>query len=342
LAPGAAASIRMGREFPCYLVTKGSDGQVRGGIATRSEIDLPAGDVLVEVAASSLNYKDALAATGHPGVAKSLPHVPGIDCAGRVIESSSPRFAVGDEVLITGYGLGEDRWGGWAGLVRMPADFVVPLPVGLSLVESMIYGTAGFTAAQSVLAIQERGIEPGRGPVLVTGASGGVGTLAVALLAKAGFEVVAVTGKTTAHDQLSRLGAKSFLGRDDVVDSTSRPLLSSRWSAAIDTVGGQTLATIVRSTMHRAVIAVCGLVGGAELPLTVYPFLLRGVNLVGIDSAKCPMPSRLAIWSLLAGKWKVDRLGDLAETIDLSGIDAAVQRILAGQVTGRIVVVPRP
>ena len=204
--------------------------------------------MLIRVAYSSLNYKDALATQGHPGVVRTFPHVPGIDCAGTVVESTSPDYRPGDEVLVTGYDLGAGHWGGFAEFVRVPAEWIVPLPAGLSLRDAMIYGTAGFTAAQCVTAIVERGIDPDRGPVVVTGATGGVGSLAVAILAKLGYEVAAVTGKAEHHDWLRRLGANTILGRDEVLDDSDRPLLRARWAAAVDTVGGKPLATILRST----------------------------------------------------------------------------------------------
>jgi len=326
--------------FPAYLVRRDEGGQVRGRVESLRLDDLPAGDVVVRVVYSSVNYKDALAASGHPGVAKSLPHVPGIDAAGTVAASQSKTFRVGDPVIVTGYSMGEDRFGGWAGMVRVPADFVVPLPDGLSLREAMIYGTAGFTAAQSVWSIVDRQIDPQRGPVVVTGASGGVGSLSVALLARCGYRVVAVSGKPEAERLLKKLGAAEVAPRDAVDDSSARPLLRGRWSAAIDTVGGNILSTILRSTMHRAVVTCCGLVAGADLPITVYPFILRGVNLVGIDSAQCPMGPRISIWSKLASEWKLDLPEDLVEETDLHGVSDYVEKILAGQVRGRVLVKP--
>jgi acrylyl-CoA reductase (NADPH) len=245
---------------------------------------------------------------------------------------------VGREVVVTGYELGAGSWGGWAELIRVPAEWVVPLPAGLTLRESMILGTAGFTAAQAVEAMRRRGIPPEKGEVAVTGASGGVGTLAVALLAKLGYRVAAVTGKPAAHDLLRRLGAATVLDRADVCDATDRPLLATRWAAAVDTVGGQTLATLVRSTGHRGLVAACGLVGGVELRMTVYPFLLRGVTLAGIDSAHCPMPERLEIWRKLSQEWNLPCLDDLATFVGLEGLEEKIGQILAGQIVGRTVV----
>ena len=265
--------------FTAFVVRKKADGAVSAGLEKLSVEELPPGDVLVRVAWSSLNYKDALATRGHVGVAPRFPHIPGVDAAGRVVESSSDEFRPGDEVLITGCELGAKRWGGWSELVRTPASSIVPLPEDLSLQESMIYGTAGFTAAQSIEAIRKANISRDRGPVLVTGASGGVGSMAVALLAKLGYDVVAVSGKAEATKFLHDLGAREVITREQVVDESSRPLLRGQWAAAVDTVGGKTLATVLRSMAHRGCVAACGLVGGADLSLTVYPFILRGVTL---------------------------------------------------------------
>jgi putative YhdH/YhfP family quinone oxidoreductase len=327
--------------FPCLMVRKDADGRVSMAVETITCDALPTGDVLIEVAYSSLNYKDALACQGHPAVVKAFPHVSGIDCAGTVVESASPNYKPGDEVLVTGYELGAGQWGGFAAFVRVPAEWLVPLPAGLTLREAMIYGTAGFTAAQCVTAIVERGIGPERGDVVVTGATGGVGSIAVAILARLGYRVSAVSGKADRHDWLRRLGATNILGRDNVMDSSDRPLLTARWAAAVDTVGGRPLATIVRATQHRGCVAACGQVAGTDVPLTVYPFILRGVTLAGIDSAKCPRPQRLDMWQKLAGPWRVDRLDELAEVVTLDALPKRVEEMLAGEIVGRTLVVPR-
>jgi acrylyl-CoA reductase (NADPH) len=327
--------------FPVFVARKDADGRVTARVEQLTVDELPAGEVLIRVAYSSLNYKDALASQGHPGVGRTLPHVPGIDCAGTVEESTSPDYRPGDRVIITGYDLGSGHWGGYSEFVRVPAEWIVPLPSGLTLRETMIYGTAGFTAAQCVSAITARGIEPGRGPVVVTGSTGGVGSIAVAILAKLGYEVEAVTGKLEHHDWLRKLGARTILNRDDVADDSDRPLLRSRWAAAVDTVGGKPLATILRSTQHRGCVAACGLVAGTEIPTTVYPFILRGVTLAGIDSANCPRPERLEMWEKLSGPWHVPQLDSIAEEITLDGLPDRIQKILAGQIVGRTVVVPK-
>lgn len=324
--------------FRCYLVSQSGDQDIVRSITSKTRSDLPDGDVLIRVTHSSLNYKDALAAVAHRGIVQSLPHVPGIDAAGQVLESRSKQWSIGDDVLVTGYGLGSDQWGGWSELIQVPANWVVRLPDHLSAVEAMTLGTAGFTAAQCVESLQQHGVTPDAGEIIVTGASGGVGSLAIAILAKLGYQVVAMSGKPTAHHQLRALGASDIVDRAALTDTSDKSLLRARWAGAVDTVGGNTLATIVRSTQHRGCIAACGLVGGIDLPLTVYPFLLRGITLDGIDSAACPRQPRLEIWDKLAEDWKPEQLEQIRSTVGLDGLDEYITRILAGQATGRIVV----
>ena len=322
----------------CYLITKDAQGHVSGQLAERSLDELPAGEVLVRVAYSSLNYKDALSATGHPGVTRVFPHVPGVDLAGTVAQSGVYEFVEGDRVLATGFDLGASRWGGFAEYARVPQDWIVPLPEGLSLRESMILGTAGFTAGLSVDALQKHGVEPQQGEVLVTGASGGVGSMAVAILAKLGYHVAAVTGKTTAHQYLRELGAERILGREEVDDRSGRPLLHARWAGAVDTVGGNILATVLRAARHGGCVTTCGLTAGNELPMTVYPFILRGVALAGIDAAWGPIPLRHESWRRLAGPWKPDNLEKMATLVELGDLSPRIEEILAGRITGRVVV----
>jgi putative YhdH/YhfP family quinone oxidoreductase len=322
----------------CFLVTKRADGTVERGLVQRPIKELPPGDVLVRVRYSSLNYKDALAATGHPGVVSRFPHVPGIDAAGEVVKSNSDKVLVGDQVIVTSFELGAGRWGGYAEFIQLPADWVVPLPRGLTLRESMILGTAGFTAAMCLEAIQRCGVQPTAGDVAVTGASGGVGTLAVAIFAQAGYRVAAVSGKPNATDLLRRLQAAEILRREDITDKSDKPLLKPRWAAAVDTVGGLILSTLLRSTKPLGCVAACGLVGGTEIPLTVYPFILRGVTLAGIDSAWYPAERRAAIWSKLAGPWKPKLLDGLATDVLLEELEPKIQDILAGRIVGRVVV----
>lgn len=322
----------------CLVVREAPAGAVSAGIERRPLQELPEGDVLIRVQFSSVNYKDGLAARGNRGVVRKLPHVPGIDAAGTVVESRSPNVAVGAPVIVTGYDLGAGRWGGWSEFVRVPAEWVVPLPAGLSLRESMILGTAGFTAAQCVRALQRHEIDPQRGPVVVTGATGGVGCVAVMLLAKLGYEVFAVSGKPERVEWLKSLGAKEVMPREAVVDASQRPLLATRWAGGVDTVGGATLATILRSLQHRGCVAACGLVGGDQLALSVYPFLLRGVKLDGIDSAMCPSAERVEIWRRLSQEWKLPQLDDVAREVPLADVGSVVEEILAGKVVGRTLV----
>jgi len=323
----------------CYLVTK-DDAGVRGEVATRTIGDLPPGELLIKVAYSSLNFKDALSATGNPAVTRKFPHVPGIDAAGSVVACSTSDFQPGDKVVVTGHDLGQNTWGGMAEYIRVPAAWALKLPQSLDPRTAMIYGTAGLTAAQCVEALIARGVQPSSGEVVVTGASGGVGSIAVGLLAKLGYEVTAVTGKPEAMELLTKLGAKQFLSRTDVEDMTTKPLLKTRFAGAVDTVGGMTLATLVRSMNRLGVVAACGLVGGVDVPLTVMPFILRGVDLVGIDSVECPRPQRERIWSNLGGAWRLPLLDQLVTEVTLAGVAEQIATILKGGVTGRVIVRP--
>ena len=326
--------------FRCYLVSKDQSGKAQAAVTHQAIADLPAGDVLIRVIWSSLNYKDALSATGNPGVTRKYPHIPGIDAAGTVVDSRVAEIHAGDEVLVTGYDMGQNTWGGFSEYIRVPAGWVVPLPAGLTLRESMIYGTAGFTAAQCVAALRRAGIEPESGKILVTGASGGVGSLAVALLAKLGYQVVASSGKPSAHDLLKLAGAAEIVSREELRDASEKPLLPARWAGAVDTVGGDTLATVVRSLERGGCVAACGLVGGTALKLTVFPFLLRGVELAGIDSAECPMAARRALWQHLASDWRPACLERLAVEVGFADLPGKIEQILAGQIAGRVLVKP--
>ena len=313
---------------------------------------LGVGTVEIEVHWSSLNYKDALAAMGHPGVVKHFPHVPGIDAAGTVLSCTDGTFQVGDSVLVTGYDLGQGHWGGWSERIRVPAEWVVPLSHKaaddasvsgeLSERDAMVYGTAGFTAAQCVMALDANGVRPDSGEVIVTGATGGVGSLALRILSHLGYRVVAVTGKTQLTDQLIALGASRVIARHELSDETTRPLLNARWAGGVDTVGGNLLTSLLRSTQYGGCVAACGLVAGTELAMTLYPFLLRGVTLSGIGSADCPRAKRLRIWELLAGPWRPANLNELVMEVGLEELVAEVPRILAGQQAGRVIVNPRP
>ncbi len=325
-------------KFKCYLITKHEDGEFSGEITERSLNELPDGEALVRVAYSSLNYKDALSATGHPGVTKVFPHVPGLDVAGLVADSGVYELVPGDPVVIASLDLGIDRWGGYAEYVSVPHEWTVPLPVGLTLRESMILGTAGFTAAMCVEALTRHEIEPDCGEIVVTGASGGVGSVAVALLAKLGYHVVAVTGKTSAEQYLKGLGAEQVVPRRAADDTSTKPLLKGRWAGAVDTVGGNTLATVLRRTRCHGCVAACGLTAGTELSTTVFPFILRGVTLAGIDSSRCPLPLRHELWRRLGDEWKPDGLEAMIRLVELEDLPTQMDAILAGKVTGRVVV----
>lgn len=319
-----------------------SGDDVRGGVEWLQAAQLPTVEgpsVEIDVEWSSLNYKDALACRGNRGVAPRLPHVPGIDCAGRVARSDAAGFAVGDRVLVTGYDLGGKHWGGFSGRVRVPAEWPVAIGDALTPREAMVYGTAGFTAAQCVTAVQQR-VAPEAGDVVVTGATGGVGVFAVAILARLGYRVTAVTGKSEMAGLLGDLGAAEVVGREALDSDPGKPMLKERWAAAVDTVGGAPLTTLLRATAYRGVVAACGLVAGIDLPLTVYPFLLRGVTLAGIDSAKCPREPREAIWVRLTGPWRVELPPELVTEVDLDGLEDRVETILKGGVAGRTLVSP--
>ena len=320
--------------FKAYRVEKEGESVSRS-IQDMPFSSLPENDVTVKVAYSSLNYKDALSATGAPGVTRDYPHTPGIDAAGTVTSSSDDRFKEGDEVIVTSYDLGMNTAGGFGEYIRVPADWVVPLPEGLSLREAMVLGTAGFTAALCIDALEHVGTEDG--PIVVTGASGGVGSVAVALLAKAGYEVVASTGSESAHELLKTLGASSIMDRQELSEAVKPPMLKGIYGGAVDTVGGVTLVNLIKQLKLHASVAACGLVGGPKLELTVYPFILRGVNLLGIDSQSCEMDKRQRVWQKLATDWKVD-LSAVTKEIGLDGLDDGVDAILKGQTQGRILV----
>lgn len=328
----------MAGTFKALVVEKSGDGGFIRSIKERSCADPAAGGTLIRVRYSSLNYKDALSATGHPGVTRQFPHTPGIDAAGEVAACDDGRFAVGTRVLVTGYDLGMETDGGWGEYVRVPSSWPVLLPEGLTLRESMALGTAGFTAALSVSALVQGGVTPGDGDVLVTGATGGVGSIAVAILSRMGYRVTAATGKGADALFLQQLGAAEVISRDQVIAGADRPMLKERWSGVVDVVGGDTLAAAIKGTRYGGTVTCCGLVGSAELALNVYPFILRGVHLAGIDSVNYPSALRPALWEQLAGPWKPACLDEFVTEITLDGLEEKVQAILAGGVKGRVVV----
>jgi acrylyl-CoA reductase (NADPH) len=321
--------------FKAYWITEESDGSFKSQIINRSTDDLPKRSVLIKVAYSSLNYKDALSATGNKGVTRRYPHTPGIDAAGTIIESDSNKFQPGDKVIVTGYDLGMNTMGGFGEYINVPADWVVLLPKGLGLKESMILGTAGFTAALSIYHLIRSGQKPEDGPLLVTGATGGVGSLSVALASKLGFDVTASTGKTDKAEYLINLGAKSVIERSEVDDHSIRLLLRGQWSGAIDTVGGNTLATILKSLYPHGNVASCGNVASPQLNTSVFPFILNGVNLLGVNSATTPMPLRETLWNKLAGEWKPKLQRIKTEMVGLETIQFSIEKILKGEITGR-------
>ena len=328
----------MSEQFKALLVEQLESNSFTRRIVTRSLHALPEGELVVQVAWSSLNYKDALSATGHPGVTRGFPHTPGIDAAGKVVSDTSGRFSSWDEVVVTGYDLGMETDGGFGQMIRIPSAWAVPLPKGMNQRESMILGTAGFTAALSVWKLEQNGVTPQQGDILVTGATGGVGSVAVALLARAGYRVVAATGKITETPFLQDLGAAEVIGRNDVLIGAERPMMRERWAGVVDCVGGDTLAAAIKSTRYGGSVTCCGLVGSTDLNVNVFPFILRGVSLVGIDSVQCPMEMRIKVWSRLAGAWKLPQLEKLACECRLEDLEEKISAILAGQLRGRTVV----
>lgn len=328
----------MSIKFRALQVQEQSDGAFRRSIVTRATDDLPPGDVLVRVLYSSLNYKDALSATGNKGVTRKYPHTPGIDAAGIVEESASPDFGPGDTVVVIGYDLGMNTPGGYGEYIRVPAGWVAKLPLPMNAYESMMLGTAGFTAAMAVEALQWHEVMSHQGEILVTGATGGVGSIAVALLAQLGYDVVAVTGKPQEESFLKALGAKTVAPRDELLDGSGKVLLRERWAGVIDTVGGPLLASALKAVRIGGSVAACGNVASPQLETTVFPFILRGVNLLGIDSANYPIERRRALWQKLAGEWRLDVLESLAREVPLDQLDREIERILQGKLTGRVVV----
>ncbi|UQD51844.1 oxidoreductase [Bacillus methanolicus] len=324
--------------FKALMVNKTED-DFSVDIKTISLNDLPDADVLIKVAYSGINYKDGLASIPNGKIVKSYPFIPGIDLAGVVVSSQDPRFREGDEVIATSYEIGVSHYGGYSEYARIPGDWIVPLPKGLTLKEAMVFGTAGFTAALSIQRLEDHGLTPDKGKVLVTGATGGVGSLAVSMLAKRGYDIVASTGKASEHDFLHKLGAKEIISREDVYNGKIRPLDKQLWAAAIDPVGGEQLASILSKIQYGGSVAVSGLTGGADVPATVFPFILRGVNLLGIDSVYCPMDIRKELWNRMATDLKPAALSDhIQKEITLEQLPETLPTILKGQARGRIIV----
>ncbi len=326
--------------FKALRVEETQDGDklcYSSSVIERHLSELPDSDVLIKVHYSSVNYKDALSASGNKGVTRQYPHTPGIDAAGLVVRSQDSSLKVGQSVIVTGYDLGMNTSGGFAEYIAVPAQWVVPLPEGLSLFESMVLGTAGLTAALCVEKLLNNGLTPDQGDVLVTGATGGVGSIAIALLSKLGFSVTACSGKADSHPMLKRLGAGAIITREELLDQGSRPMLKERWAGAVDVVGGEMLWNIVKSLRYGGSVACCGLVGSPKLEATVFPFILRSVNLLGVDSVLLPLAHKTAIWSKLAAQWNIEQLADLAKIIALDELQAGIDSLLKGQGKGRLV-----
>lgn len=323
--------------FRGLLIDRQEDGRQTAAMRMLDEASLPAGEVTVRVAYSTLNYKDALAITGRSPVVRKFPMVPGIDFAGTVQASDSPDFAPGDQVVLNGWGVGEKHWGGLAELACVPADWLIPLQAPFTPRQAMGIGTAGYTAALCVLALERHGVTPGSGPVVVTGAAGGVGSVAVALLAKAGYEVAAVTGRVQEADFLTGLGARHIIDRAEIAQP-GRPLEKERWAGAVDVAGGQVLANVCAAMRYRGVVAACGLAAGMDFPATVAPFILRNVTLAGIDSVMAPKTDRLQAWQRLAADLDAALLEQLLQEVALDDAIALAPDLLAGRVRGRLVV----
>ena len=323
--------------FKAMVVSETAEKTFSREVRERALGDLPAGELIIEVKYSSLNYKDALSATGNKGVTRKYPHTPGIDAAGVVADSTTKLFTVGDQVTVTGFDLGMNTSGGFARYISVPALWATKLPQGLSLKDSMSHGTAGLTAALCIIRLMASGLTKESGEVLVTGASGGVGSVAVAILAKLGFNVVAATGKASEHDFLSGLGAKAIISREEANDTSGRPLQKPRWAGVVDTVGGNILATALKTTKYAGLVAACGNAMSAELNVNVFPFILRGISLLGVDSVEIPMRARQMAWNKLAGEWSID-VGSLVTEVSLEELNPKIDEILKGGIRGRVLI----
>ena len=328
----------MSDTFKALVLTQ-SDGKTVSDIKQLHNDDLPDGDVLLAVDYSSLNYKDGLAITGKGKIVRQWPMVPGIDLAGTVLESSSPDYSSGDSVILTGWSVGEKYWGGYSQRQKVQSKWLVPMPSGLDSRQAMAIGTAGFTAMLCVMALEEAGVKPDSGTVVVTGASGGVGSISVAILAKLGYTVAAVSGKPEADAYLKELGASEILGREEM-NQPPRPLEGQRWAGAIDSVGSTVLARVLAETQYGGCVAACGLAGGADLPSSVMPFILRNVRLQGVDSVMCPVERRKIAWRRLADDLPAKALGEIGQVASLEELPALAESITLGGIRGRVIVDP--
>lgn len=326
-------------KYRAFIVSEQNDGSPHRKITERTIEDLPAGEVLIRVEYSSLNYKDALSASIHRGITRNYPHQPGIDAAGRVASCTTDDFAEGDPVIVTGYDLGMNTAGGFGEYIRVPVDWVVPMPKKLTAREAMIYGTAGFTAALSVYRLERHGLSPERGDVVVTGATGGVGSMGVMMLARSGYRVTASTGKLgEERAYLERLGALEVIDREEIAEDSGKPLLPRRWAGAIDTVGGTPLSRLLAAMDYEGGIAACGNVAGNEFSTTVYPLILRGAALIGINTSTTPNRLRRELWNRMASDWKPEFLDEMAHEISLDQLDGEIEKILGGVKSRRAVV----
>jgi acrylyl-CoA reductase (NADPH) len=327
----------MAQSFRAIRISRGEDRKQSVDTVELAESDLMEGDVTVRVEATTVNYKDGLAITGKSPVVRHWPMVPGIDFAGTVVKSSNPEFREGDAVILNGFGVGETHWGGYAGMARVKGDWLIPLPQGLTAKQAMGIGTAGYTAMLAVMALERHGLKPSMGPAVVTGANGGVGTIAISLLSKLGWQVIASTGRTGEADFLKGLGAAEIIDRAEL-SVPGKPLAKERWVAGIDSVGSHTLANLLAQTQYGGAVAACGLAQGFDLPATVMPFILRGVSLLGIDSVMAPRALRLEAWRRLAAELDLARLDSITATIGFDEIIAAAHEIVAGRIRGRVIV----
>ncbi len=327
----------MAEDFKAVLVSRDEDKKQTVAVTRLREADLMDGDVTVAIEATTVNYKDGLAITGKSPVVRHWPMVPGIDFAGRVKSSQSPRFREGDRVILNGFGTGETHWGAYAGLARVKSDWLIPLPTGLTPMQAMSVGTAGYTAMLSVMALERHGMKPADGPVVVTGANGGVGTVAISLLASLGWHVIASTGRAQEADFLKSLGASEIIDRKELSEP-GRPLGKERWAAGVDCVGSHTLANLLAQSKYGGAIAACGLAQGFDLPATVMPFILRNVALLGVDSVMAPLSLRTQAWQRLATELDHAKLASLTTTIGFEDIIGAAHDILDGKIRGRVVV----
>ncbi len=327
------------KTFQAMVVTETADKKFVRDIQQRELSDLPSGELIIEVKYSSLNYKDALSASGNKAVTRKYPHTPGVDAAGVVVDSTNRAFGVGDQVIVTGFDLGMNTPGGFGQYISVPSGWAVKAPQGLSLRDAMGYGTAGLTAALCVMRLLASGLSKDSGEVLVTGATGGVGSVAVGILGKLGFNVAAATGKTDEKDFLTNLGAKTIISRDEANDTSGRPLQKPRWAGVVDTVGGNILATALKTAKYGGLVAACGNAMSGDLAMTVYPFILRGVSLLGVDSVELPINSRIRAWQKLAQEWKID-LDPIVSECALNQLEPKIDQILKGGIRGRVIVNP--